>query len=280
MKSSVVILGCLLISTLSYAGKESSGGGDMCEDRIKIVRDDIASWIQKGGPQGLKLPSDLTQAQYSSAMLDAISQAKVSCTGDVIMIGSAEKTCKNYFDHGIPRVLCNAKKLLSTDESLQYNLVHHEYAGLARIEVADGEDSDYSVSNQISGFLVDEVVKKLVIAPGPSRFDVCYSKVKPFTAPLDAITLCGQVDVGFTSCMALAEPLPLTPPEKVTLCMNAGAGFDSCYNVASTVISPKLHAIAYCRKASASFSACYRMAKSFTNPSDAIATCGVGFNSN
>ncbi len=34
-------------------GPSGSGGGDLCENRIKIVRDDIENWILKGGAKGL-----------------------------------------------------------------------------------------------------------------------------------------------------------------------------------------------------------------------------------
>jgi hypothetical protein len=52
---------------------------------------------------------------------------------------------------------------MATNDSDQYVLVHHEYAGLSGFEVNNGPDSTYLISNQISEFLVDEVVKKLAI---------------------------------------------------------------------------------------------------------------------
>ena len=51
------------------------------------------------------------------------------------------------------------------DESKQYELIHHEFAGLANFERPQGDDSDYAISNQLSGFLVDEIVKKLAVKP-------------------------------------------------------------------------------------------------------------------
>jgi hypothetical protein len=41
--------------------------------------------------------------------------------------------------------------------------VHHEFAGLAAIEPPIGDESQYLVSNQISGYLVNQVVKKLAV---------------------------------------------------------------------------------------------------------------------
>jgi hypothetical protein len=56
---------------------------------------------------------------------------------------------------------------MATDQSDQYVLIHHEYAGLAGFEVNDGESSQYEISNQISGYLEDQIVKKLVVKPRP-----------------------------------------------------------------------------------------------------------------
>jgi hypothetical protein len=82
-------------------------------------------------------------------------------------VGEAEKTCKNFIGRqGLARIECNTKRFLETDESDQYILVHHEFAGLAGLEVNQGEDSDYQISNQIAAFLEDQVTKKLVIKPG------------------------------------------------------------------------------------------------------------------
>lgn len=39
-------------------------------------------------------------------------------------------------------------------------LIHHVYALLANIEIPNASDSSYSVSNQISGYLVDLNYKK------------------------------------------------------------------------------------------------------------------------
>ncbi len=155
-------------SCLAGNGTDTGNGGDICEDRIKIVRDDIASWIKKGGHSALALSDGMNADRYSTLMLGAISQTKVSCTDEVIFVGQAEKTCKNFSNEGTARIVCNAKRFLSTDESSQYVLVHHEYAGITGVEINNGEESNYSISDQISGFLVDLVVKKLAVSPGSS----------------------------------------------------------------------------------------------------------------
>jgi hypothetical protein len=66
---------------LSYDGSGTSGGGDLCEDRIKIIRDDLKAWIQDGGTKGLTLPNQISVTQYANAMLATIDSAKIRCVG-------------------------------------------------------------------------------------------------------------------------------------------------------------------------------------------------------
>jgi hypothetical protein len=166
--SSLILTSLLLlqISPTAFAGHKEGNGGDMCEDRIKVIRDDIASWIQKGGSKGLKLPGTTNLSEYDSEMLKNISSAQINCTSDKVFVGTIEKTCKNYLDESnTPQIICNALRLLRTSESDQYVLVHHEYAGLSGMEATNQGDSHYEISNQISGYLENQVIKKLVVKP-------------------------------------------------------------------------------------------------------------------
>ncbi|MDD4976287.1 MAG: hypothetical protein PHY93_18155 [Bacteriovorax sp.] len=168
------MISLLFIMSFAHAqirGSEGVGGGDLCEDRIKIVRDDLSEWIKKGGPSGLKLPANMTTASYSRAMLNQIKQAKIKCVsvgdqGYPVRIKGTAKVCR--FDANESQITCDYNKFQSISESDQYILVHHEFAGLANIEIPNGADSNYSISNQITGYLVNQVVKKLsVISPLP-----------------------------------------------------------------------------------------------------------------
>lgn len=165
----VVLLSWSAVSSARAAGGAVIGnGGDICEDRFKTVRDDISAWIIEGGSAGLSLPQSVSVAQYNTAMLSQIANAGISCTDDRIMIGSAEKTCKNFVDpSGKSQVVCNAGRFMGTSESDQYVLVHHEYAGLAGFEVNNGEDSQYPISNQLTEYLQNQIVTKLAIKPRP-----------------------------------------------------------------------------------------------------------------
>jgi hypothetical protein len=161
----------LLILTLATSSVFAGGvgnGGDACENRFQVVRDDIRSWITSGGSAALSLPQRMTLEQYNSLMLRSIGAAKISCVDNQIYIGTAEKTCKNFVDsQGISQIQCNTARFLQTPEDDQYVLVHHEYAGLSGLEVNNGEESTYSISNQISEYLEVQMIKKLVVKRPP-----------------------------------------------------------------------------------------------------------------
>ncbi len=156
-------------------GPSGSGGGDLCEDRIQMIRDDIREWIGQGGHKGLVLPTGVTSDQYSTSILDKINRAKIKCVGfgDVgfpVNINGRPKTCRFDFDFlGNNQIVCDWKKFMAVDASEQYILIHHEYAALAGIEPPNNEDSNYDTSNQVSGYLTDQVVKKLAIHPVQSE---------------------------------------------------------------------------------------------------------------
>jgi hypothetical protein len=173
IKRIALALCALPLSAHALFGSEGRGGGDLCENRIKIIRDDIKSWINNGGPESLDLPAGVSVQRYSSAMLNAITTARINCVGSgdkgyPVRIDGTAKYCR--FDKGFlgSKITCDNSKLMATRDSDQYILIHHELAGLAGVEVPNNDDSDYTVSNQISGFLVTEVIKKLAVKPqGP-----------------------------------------------------------------------------------------------------------------
>lgn len=158
------------MSAPAFANKEVNNGGDTCEKRFRAVGDDVASWIQGGGSAGLTLPEGVTLPQYNEQMLAAIHSAKVSCQEAPVLVAGAEKTCRNFLDeHGAPAVTCNFARFNETGEANQYVLVHHEYAGLAGLEMNEGAASNYFLSKQISAYLARETVKRLALKkPAPA----------------------------------------------------------------------------------------------------------------
>ena len=63
----------------------------------------------------------------------------------------------------MPTITCLESAFAALSIEAQYQLVHHEFAGLAGIERGLNGVSDYSISEQISAYLEDVVVKKLAV---------------------------------------------------------------------------------------------------------------------
>ena len=163
------ILSCSAVfGAKALAGVKEGGGGDLCEDRIKIIRDDLRLWIGMGGSAPLRLTAGWDEKKYSLEMDRKISSTKIRCVGNndsayPVKVGNSPKTCRFDVVEAANYITCDRDKFQSTSESDQYVLIHHEFAGLAGIELPDGEDSNYSVSNQIAEYLVDQVVKRLAV---------------------------------------------------------------------------------------------------------------------
>lgn len=177
----LVFLITLLISQISNAQIDRKGnGGDVCENKFKIIRDDIRNWINEGGSTGLVLPATVKLSQYNSEMLNKITKAQVSCVDEAVKIRATEKTCINFSEiDGSLKIVCNRNRFLSATDDDQYVLVHHEYAGLAGFEVNSGVSSDYAISNQLSQYLQDVVVKKLGIKPQATQLpETPFSKLR------------------------------------------------------------------------------------------------------
>lgn len=183
MKHSMLLALLLLVGFQANAqrGSEGVGGGDICENRIKEIRDDLASWIERGGHTDLKFSGLQTADLYKSAMLTQITAAKIQCIGQghsefPITINGIPKVCKFSFSSAGSFVTCDRKAFLELDESAQYTLIHHEYAGLSQMEIPLGADSTYHLSKQISSYLETKEVK--------------YLAVKKYEAPYEMKTSC------------------------------------------------------------------------------------------
>jgi hypothetical protein len=179
------ILAATLFSVLvcvpfKQAHAEKTGnGGDACEDQMKHIRNNLEFWLTNGGPErGLRVPPGVTLDWYKRSMLRYISEnipftnspnpdkAVLSCTSDRIFVDGVEKTCRNYDSDprtGTPSIQCNFQRFNQTDSNRQYFLMHHEYAGLAQLEPNNGPESLYIISDQITGYLRNEVVTQLAV---------------------------------------------------------------------------------------------------------------------
>jgi len=180
MKKFKCIILTLIFPILVIAGNESGGGGgDNFEAKVEEIRVDIRSWIEKGGAKELKLPKDIELSKYEEKMLEILASKKVIITFVTtaeeeqakadnnpelqVTVGRMKKTCRGFestFDQS-KNILCNIERFALVEEADRYPLIHHEYAGLVRLEKNIGAASDYQISNQLTGFLVQQTVLKL-----------------------------------------------------------------------------------------------------------------------
>ncbi len=147
-------------------GNSSGGGGDASEARVNEIRADLLNWINQGGAKNLTLPSEISYETYVAKMKKILKSQYVviSFTKNDIIVDREEKTCKNFYEsNSIPKIICNIERFAQTPEAHQYSLIHHEYAGLVKIEDNQKGASDYEISNQLTGFLEEQVVLKLVV---------------------------------------------------------------------------------------------------------------------
>lgn len=164
----IILAYMLIIASSAFAGGTViRNGGDPSEPAFIDIAGNIAEWIRSGNADTLKLPENISLSFYKSKMLMALGSYHISFTPDRIFVGRAEKTCQNFLDEaGEFQIVCNIGRFsegLKNDINDIYRTIHHEFAGLSGLEVNTGQDSDYRISDQISGYLRDEVVKRLPV---------------------------------------------------------------------------------------------------------------------
>ena len=164
-------------TTLIIPGSESGGGGDGDPGiRVWEIRADILSWIERGGSKGLDLNrANVTLEEYNTEMTKLL-QPQFVVIGFVkedhatieelqVKVNGNPKACRGFKSTNDKKyhILCNSKELMAETEAGQYRLIHHEYAGLARLEKNDGPASDYEISSQLTDYLKEERVLKLAL---------------------------------------------------------------------------------------------------------------------
>jgi hypothetical protein len=180
MKTNLLLLTMLFLTSLNLAsakavGTEGGGGGDELEDRVNTIRFDIYKWIENGGSEALILPEDMTLEQYNQDMQEILARRRVLVSfveNDLsddeelrVIVNGIPKTCRGFISKKDLKehIVCNVTRFRGTSESGQYRLIHHEYAGLAMIEKNEGALSDYSISSQITDYLVPQSVLRLAV---------------------------------------------------------------------------------------------------------------------
>ncbi|MGE3610949.1 MAG: hypothetical protein AB7I27_15265 [Bacteriovoracaceae bacterium] len=183
------IFAIILVILLTHSGQALSGGevgngGDGTEIRFIEIANDIQSWIKNDGARYLKLPHGIHLSDYNTKMLALLGPNKtlVSFTSESVSVEGLEKTCKNFFDaNQEPNIICNIGRFNETERSAQYQLVHHEFAGLAGFEINIGASSEYTISKQIAHYLTD---KKVLRASLPFYSYKCTSIAKFFESDI------------------------------------------------------------------------------------------------
>ena len=150
-----------IFSSLAIAGGEgATNGGDNCEFKIKAIAQDIKQWLKDDGAANLIFTSDDTVSSFRTKMIESLeSNVSISCVDESLFLKDTQKTCLNYES----TIKCDFQRFMDLPIEDQYILIHHEYAGLAGIEMNTGDSSDYFYSNQISLYLEEKRVKKLTI---------------------------------------------------------------------------------------------------------------------
>lgn len=202
-----------LLAITAQASNGGRGGGDLCEDQIKLIKTDLEIWINSKGPEGLTL-SGISTADYSKAMLSSLASTKIRCVskGDAfypVEIDGTPKVCRFDFDEFESWITCDADKFMASTNADQYVLIHHEYAGLAKLEIPDGDQSQYAISNQISSFLTSTIVKKLFVKSkysGPATAkDIMNLQYVPEFGYFEALQYCDAFGGHIPSAREFAE---------------------------------------------------------------------------
>lgn len=180
----ILMMSSMIIPLKAFAGQEggsSGGGGDSTEARVDEIRAEILKWINDGSSQNLNLPENISHDDYVKKMIPVLRPQAVTvsfvtsreeeATNDPelkVTVNGKKKTCRGFISAIDQKynILCNIERFNLTDESEQYSLIHHEYAGLVGIEQNVGAASDYRISSQLTFMLEDKTVKRLAIRSG------------------------------------------------------------------------------------------------------------------
>ncbi len=169
-KISILAYSTLIFSSpfvLANINNESGDNGSVFEERVNEIRSDLLRWIKNEGAKGLRYPKNISYNTYVTDMSIILQKEQVSIifTEDKVIYDNSEKTCKGIIDElsSEMHIICNTSRFANTTKADQYKLVHHEYAGLARIEKNEGAASDYNLSSQITDFITSENILQLSI---------------------------------------------------------------------------------------------------------------------
>lgn len=186
------IVAFVLLTTTQFVfakegGTSVGGGGSECESRIAKIRDDIREWILHDGAKTVDMGQRASYRSYVSKMSKILvappkpRAVVIACVSSqqeqeekektnpdqerLVEIDDVSKTCRGFRSQKDKKlhILCNRERFEETTDEGKYPLIHHEFAGLVRIEKNIEAASDYFISNQISGYLEMVTTLKLTV---------------------------------------------------------------------------------------------------------------------
>lgn len=177
--NSLLVTPLLLPIAQAQSDRPGGGGDARTEMRMDEIRADLLKWIIAGGAKDLVLPESITYKEYEQKMLGAL-QPLVVVLGSIsnreqnssdlelnTAVSGQPKTCKGFASRKDFKlhIICNPERFTALSTMEQYRQIHHEFAGLVKIERNRGAASDYSVSQQITDYLRPEKVMRLAVLP-------------------------------------------------------------------------------------------------------------------
>ena len=250
MKLSFVFIIAFLYAEFSFAqGNGVGGGGDGQESRVSDIREDILSWILRGGSKGLVFPVGITLEEYNQKMIELLRPKAVIVSfiekdhpfdeEKQVIVAGKDKTCRGFLSRSTNKlnILCNIARFKKTSPSDQYRLIHHEYAGLGYLERNDGAASDYTISAQITDYLSEVTITKLALVKkkakieDPSNGKTITSKKTEFSFACERVKKSQQVyrselseerALGVISAQLSAVLIPVEKHYEVTMMIDFG----------------------------------------------------------
>jgi hypothetical protein len=194
MKSFLAVLGCFLISSLAFAGKESSGGGDAAisptghatlADVYSIDKNENESLDQNRMPLGRKVSAELNQIlNMSQLYLDQSNLSEVINSKDRLYIGvdqiPARKACDEHLNYSDLPQGSTIEQWACTDGNRTF-IVKNLYDSFSTRDKALGLIHEGLRAMHAKNFMIADIVNGLRVAM--KAYDV--QKSGDFSKPLD-----------------------------------------------------------------------------------------------
>ena len=176
--SKITLLTLMVTAPISHAQMDRGNGGDPDVGKFRKIGSEIQSWIQGGYAKKIVLPAGMTLKKYVTAMDAAFNAYHVSFVDREVSVRGVQRMCKNTKDRANgAQIMCQRSLILrelNANSDGIYQLIHHEVAGIAGLEVNIGQESDTRLSDQITKKVV---VNRLPVEMGKAPF-VAYANAE------------------------------------------------------------------------------------------------------